>query len=853
MNRLKLYCLPIFVVLIGILSLSNSEAAPGDLIKVWKKADHLLANPSSIAVNSEGYLYVLSAYSYVQVFDSAGNLIREWGGYGTGDGQFKYPRGIATDNNGRIYVTDSGNYRVQVFDGDGNFITKWGSRGWGDGQFSFPCGIVVNSKGRVFVTDRDSHRIQAFDSDGNFVAKWGSIGKAEGQLLYPHFIAVDGSDLLYVTEGTGSRVQVFDSDGNFITKWGSPGTGDGQFQAYLTTGITVNDIAGIVYVIDGATVSSGMDPINGNRIQAFDKAGNFLFKWGGSGSDDGKFLEPGGMAIDSSGKIHVADTRNGRIQVFDQEGNFISKIMGLGFGFDQFNNPPSAIIRIDDEDNVYLSDTEQDRIQVFDHSGDFNAGWSTSSVPYSYPRGYRRVAVNDSRMVYVLDTYKMKVSVFEPNGNFLFEWGGYGKGDGQFLYPTDIAINNEGQVYVVDGGNYRVQVFDRNGNFITKWGGYAYPHQDGKFAWPLSIAINSRNQVYVSDSAGTQVFDAVGEFITTLPIGITQIIINNDDLVYAYTGNGALVFDSASNLIGELNLKIGDGSYSNFWDVDSIGNLYVTNYGLPNTGVGEIFVSSAQVLVFEGFSPTNRAPIANAGIDRTIQAGHGCVVSINLDGTSSTDPDGDQLSYTWSGPFGTITGESPVVTLPCGMHSITLTVDDGKGGTATDSVVISVEDTTPPVITSVTLTGVELMPNLYVSDVLFELRASDTGSGVASVDYILDGLQVSDPGSYASAIISTGGDHTINFSATDNSGNVSAAGSLSFSLFEANASGLGGLIDYLLAQGLIDFQMETSLKAQATNGSLDAFINHVEAQDGKKIDPEAAQALIEAAKYIIGR
>jgi hypothetical protein len=80
---------------------------------------------------------------------------------------------------------------------------------------------------------------------------------------------------------------------------------------------------------------------------------------------------------------------------------------------------------------------------------------------------------------------------------------------------------------------------------------------------------------------------------------------------------------------------------------------------------------------------------------------------------------------------------------------------------------------------------------------------------------------------------------------------LTASYELSLSLFEANASGLIGLIDYFLANQLIDRQIENSLKKQAAAESYSAFINHVEAQTGKKIDPIAAQVLIKAAKYIM--
>ena len=52
---------------------------------------------------------------------------------------------------------------------------------------------------------------------------------------------------------------------------------------------------------------------------------------------------------------------------------------------------------------------------------------------------------------------------------------------------------------------------------------------------------------------------------------------------------------------------------------------------------------------------------------------------MTLDGSGSSDPDGDPLTYTWTGSFGTATGVHPTVELPVGTWTITLTVDDGLG------------------------------------------------------------------------------------------------------------------------------------------------------------------------------
>ena len=65
--------------------------------------------------------------------------------FGTGDGQFNLPFGVAVNpSTGNVYVADTNNHRIQVFDTSGTFITKFGISGSGDGQFSAPVGVAVN-------------------------------------------------------------------------------------------------------------------------------------------------------------------------------------------------------------------------------------------------------------------------------------------------------------------------------------------------------------------------------------------------------------------------------------------------------------------------------------------------------------------------------------------------------------------------------------------------------------------------------------------------------------------------------------------------------------------------------------
>src|SRR5205807_9089305 len=99
-----------------------------------------------------------------------------------------------------------------------------------------------------------------------------------------------------------------------------------------------------------------------------------------------------------------------------------------------------------------------------------------------------------------------------------------------------------------------------------------------------------------------------------------------------------------------------------------------------------------QAFLIAKLESANRPPIANAGTDRTVEAISPGGARVTLDGSTSSDPDGDPLTYTWTGPFGTVSGPKPMVTLPLGTNMITLTVSDGIGGIATATVTISVVD-----------------------------------------------------------------------------------------------------------------------------------------------------------------
>ena len=112
-------------------------------------------------------------------------FLAKFGSFGTANGQFNGPYGVATDATGNVYVADSGNNRIQKFDSSGNFLFKWGTPGSGNSQFNSPTDVAVDGPGDVYVTDSFNYRVKRFDSSGAFLTAWGIPGQRSRPVQCP--------------------------------------------------------------------------------------------------------------------------------------------------------------------------------------------------------------------------------------------------------------------------------------------------------------------------------------------------------------------------------------------------------------------------------------------------------------------------------------------------------------------------------------------------------------------------------------------------------------------------------------------------------------------------------------------
>ena len=287
-----------------------------------------------------------------------------WGSFGTGDGEFNRPRGIAVDSDGNVYVADSGNHRIQKFTSTGIFLDKWGGEDQ-EGQFRIPLHIAVDSNNDIYVTDKlllspfpIRGCIRKFTRTGDPIKQWGEQGIGNGEFLQPLGIAVESNGVILVIDSRNFRIQKSTNDGQFIRKWGRYEPGDDRnWHLGSPAGIAV-DSNDDNYVTDAHIDAQHF------LVKKFDRSGNFIRQWGLQGIGDGEFNFPEGIATFSGNSLLVVDSQNHRVQEFSRDGVFITKWGLQGTQESQFNFPTGvAINKIDDMH--YISDTANHRVQRF--------------------------------------------------------------------------------------------------------------------------------------------------------------------------------------------------------------------------------------------------------------------------------------------------------------------------------------------------------------------------------------------------------------------------------------------------------------------------------------------------------
>jgi sugar lactone lactonase YvrE len=294
--------------------------------------------PVGVAINSEGFLFVADEQNNAIRYISPQGTVTTIAGNGkvgfsnTADSvTFNEPSGVAVDNSGDVFVADRGNSAIRLITTTGTVVTFAGNgaAGFANGtgtsaMFSNPAGVAVDGAGNVYVADVGNNAIRKIVAKSALVSTFagtGVRGSADGAATaatfnQPAALAVDAVGNVYVADTYNNKIRKITPQGLVSTfaGSGSPGSANGAGAAASfnqPTGIAI-DASGNIYVAD----------TNNNLIREITATGTVttLAGTGSAGGANGTltastFNAPSGLAVDSYGRIFVADTGNSLIRL----------------------------------------------------------------------------------------------------------------------------------------------------------------------------------------------------------------------------------------------------------------------------------------------------------------------------------------------------------------------------------------------------------------------------------------------------------------------------------------------------------------------------------------------------------
>ena len=412
-----------------------------------------LASPWGVAADGAGNVYIADTGNrFIRKVDATGT-ITTFAGRGeirfSGDGspavqaQLGYPRGVAADGAGNVYIADSDNHRIRKVDATGTITTFAGSGATGfvgggfsgDGgpavqaQLDSPSSVAADGAGNVYIADASNSRIRKVDATGTITAfagtgmglmtGWtgGDGGSAvQAQLAYPRSVATDGAGNVYIADSSLNRILKVDSSGAITTF--------AQFLLFFFKVSKVNFTKVITTFAGGG--EEGFSGDGGPAVQA-------------------RLDCPYSVAADGAGNVYIADTCNDRIRKVDATGMITTLAGGGEEGFSGDGGPAVQTrldgpysVAADGAGNVYIADTHNSRIRKVDATG--------------------------------------TITTFAGSGATGFVGGGF-SGDGgpavqaQLDSPSGVAADGAGNVYIADTHNRRIRKVDTTGMITTFAGG----------------------------------------------------------------------------------------------------------------------------------------------------------------------------------------------------------------------------------------------------------------------------------------------------------------------------------------------------------------------------------------------
>ncbi|WP_205097441.1 HYR domain-containing protein, partial [Candidatus Nitrosotenuis uzonensis] len=399
-------------------------------------------------------------------------------------------------------------------------------------------------------------------------------------------------------------------------------------------------------------------------------AGEYYYvkSWGGQGlAKTGVFTFPQHVTVDSAGNVYVTDLGNSRVQKFDNEGTFLHAWGSKGTRASEFHAPAGIATA---GGFVYVVDHELHSVKKFDTNGKFVTSWGSEGSEAGKFRLPNGIAISKDNYVYVVDTGNSRVQKFDTEGKLVSVIGSSGTGNGQFLTPLGVAVDSEGNIYVADYGNKRIQKFGSDGSFSKS---FAQTVGGSKMS-PDGITVDASGNLIIADIANNRVvvLDKDGNTISTFGktgTGNSQFNMVKD--VAAESDGDLFVVDSSNHRIQKFTINT---------QKTSTQTTQTTQTQTTQTQTTQ--TQTSQLTTTTDFKKPTVVPPKDIYVEAT-----GGLTVVSIGQAIANDESGIQ----------SLTNNAPQQ-FPLGTTTVIWTAIDNAGNVGIATQIVTVGDSTPPVI-----------------------------------------------------------------------------------------------------------------------------------------------------------